>query len=254
MPESVKKSVFIKPGVRVKIVFFLVRRSMLATAAIAWVLASGLSLTASETVDAQETNFSQREGFTAWREQQRSQARVADPHERALLRKHRPRFMLPLNHPGPIDFYRDYMSSGQLQLGDGRVLEAPIDAATLNTHRRDPHATFVHSAPPASSSGIPAVIYARADPLPIAMEKQTQSMTVLTWHAVFRHSGLPAGVEGLRAMLAAVAGDLHDWHQLDHYTAVSLILDERQQPVALAMQQHNYIRHLFVGRAGRLAA
>jgi hypothetical protein len=31
---------------------------------------------------------------------------------------------------------------------------------------------------------------------------------------------LPAGVTGLRALLLAAGGDLDDWHQLDHYTAV----------------------------------
>ncbi|MFT5445885.1 MAG: hypothetical protein ACI9DC_001047 [Gammaproteobacteria bacterium] len=247
MPEDVKRSVFIKPEARVKIIFFLDRRWMLATTVMAWLLTSLLSLAASETVGAQESNFSQRAGFAAWRERQRSQARVADARERVLLNRYRPRFMLPPNHPGPIDFYADYMASGQLQLGDGRLLDAPIDAETLNTHRRDPYATFVHIAPAASSTDIPAVIYARTDRLPVSAQGQTQSMTVLTWHAVFRHSGLPAGVEGLRALLASAVGDLHDWHQLDHYTAVSLILGAQRQPVALAMQQHNYMRTFLLG-------
>ena len=199
-----------------------------------------------------QTNFSQRDGFAQWREQQRSQARVADAREQALLARHRPRFMLPPQHPGLIDFYRDYMAGGELQLGDGRVIAAPIDAATLNVHQRDPLAAFVHASPAHPSS--PAVVYARADPLRIAVAGQQQTMTVLTWHAVFRTSGLPAGVRGLRALLAGVGGDLQDWHQLDHYTAASLLLDAQQRPLALAMQQHNYMRTFLLGESISLPA
>jgi len=71
--------------------------------------------------------------------------------------------------------------------------------------------------------------------------------TVLTYHLAFRVSGLPAGLSPVAAIPLRLVADLDDWHQLDHYTAAFVVLDARERPVALTLQQHNYLRTHLVG-------
>ena len=76
-----------------------------------------------------------------------------------------------------------------------------------------------------------------------------EEFTVAVYHVVFRVSGLPAALPALaRASLGLVA-DLDDWHQLDHYTAAFVVLDAGERPVALMLQQHNYLRTYLVGES-----
>ena len=68
---------------------------------------------------------------------------VPNESDRALLRRHAPRFHLPPGHEGPIDFYRDYIAHGYLVTGDGVRIDGPT-SEELNRHRDDPAAQFVH--------------------------------------------------------------------------------------------------------------
>jgi hypothetical protein len=197
-------------------------------------------------------NFSQYPGFQAWRERERAAARVPSPGERALLERHRPRFMLPEGHPGLIDFYRDYVAGSTLRTARGGPAPGPVDRAGLNRHADDPEAVLEHRAP-----RIPALrgtVYGRADPVRLRAAGRTRRLTVLSWHAVFRASGLPAGLSGPVGWVAGLVADPHDWHQLDHYTAASLVLDSRLRPVALMLQQHNYTRTYLLGESLELPA
>jgi hypothetical protein len=54
---------------------------------------------------------------------------------------------------------------------------------------------------------------------------------------------------GWQILLAGAFGDLDDWHQLDHYTAVTLVLDDTATPVALMLQQHNNQRTYLLGES-----
>ena len=60
-------------------------------------------------------------------------------------------------------------------------------------------------------------------------------------------SGLAAGFSGWRAGLLGLFADLDDWHQLDHYTAATVVLAESGRPVALMLQQHNYHHTYLLG-------
>ena len=62
-------------------------------------------------------------------------------------------------------------------------------------------------------------------------------------------SGLPAALPGMAAVSLGLVGDLDDWHQLDHYTATFVVLDAEERPVALTLQQHNYLRTHLVGES-----
>ena len=66
---------------------------------------------------------------------------------------------------------------------------------------------------------------------------------------MFRVSGLPAALPGLAAASLGLVADLDDWHQLDHYTAAFVVLDGEERPVALTLQQHNYLRTYLVGES-----
>ena len=190
-------------------------------------------------------NFSQDPGFAAWYAAHPPGEALPTPAEQALLERYRPRVFLPEGHPGPIDFYRDYVGQGVLQDAEGELIAAEVSPETLNAHRHDPGVVFTHR--PASAPPRP-VIYGRIDqgelelpgcaaPLPV---------TFLTWHLVFARSGLPAGLPAWQAAPLGLLGDLDDWHQLDHYTALTLALAPDQAgtlvPFAVTFQHHNYLR------------
>lgn len=193
------------------------------------------------------SNFSQEPGFAEYFAKHPPASTAAGPAEQALLRRYRPRFLLPPGHPGMIDFYLDYVPEGHLTDGAGRRVTGPLDRLALNAHKRDPEAIFVHE--PSGRAGTPAV-YGRVDQEDVAFETEAgrvlEPFTFLTYHAVFRHSGLPAGMLGWQEWLIRLVASPEDWHQLDHYTAAILALDRGGKPVALTLQQHNHMRtHLF---------
>lgn len=192
------------------------------------------------------TNFSQYPGFAAYYAAHPRRGETASAEERALLQRFRPRFMLPPGHAGIIDFYRDYIAQGALYDADGGIISSSVTPATLNEHKSEPSVVFVHQPDPARPAQ--ATVYARVDRERVAFgADDTRDLVFLTYHAVFRHSGLPASVSGWRAGLLDLIADLDDWHQLDHYTAATLVLDAAQTPLALMLQQHNYTRTYLIG-------
>ena len=199
-------------------------------------------------------NFSQEPGFAAWYAAHPPGEALPTPAEQALLERYRPRVFLPADHPGPLDFYRDYIAHGVLRDADGELIAAEVSPDILNAHKHDPGVVFTHQ-----PAGTPprAVIYGRIDrdelelpgcaaPLPV---------TFLTWHLVFARSGLPAALPAWQAVPLGLLADLDDWHQLDHYTALSLALAPDQAgtlvPFAVTFQHHNYLRsYLLSEQAG----
>ena len=106
-------------------------------------------------------NFSQYPRFEGWRSAERSAARLPDPGQRAALRRHRPRFLLPPGHPGLVDFYRDYVANATLVSGDGEPVAGAPGREDLNRLAEDPRAVLAHRPP--SGEPPPGVVYARAD-------------------------------------------------------------------------------------------
>ena len=99
---------------------------------------------------------------------------------------------------------------------------------------------------PADAQTAP-VMYGRVDREVFDLGGRDRRFTFLTWSAVFRVSGIAAGISAIKGFALGLAGDLHDWHQLDHYTAVTLALDESGKPVAAMFQQHNYLQTVLFG-------
>ena len=195
-----------------------------------------------------ETNFSQYPGFAQFFAAN-PPAGAAGESDRALLRRHAPRFHLPAGHEGPLDFYRDYIAHGYLVTGDGVRIDGPAPAE-LNRHRDDPAAEFVH----VPGGGIPRpVVYGSVERTDLWTSRwpgfESEEFVVATYHLVFRVSGLPAGLSGMAEASLGLLVDLNDWHQLDHYTAAFVVLDIAERPIALTLQQHNYLRTYLVGES-----
>ncbi len=202
-------------------------------------------------------NFSQHPGFRQWYSANPPAENEASVAERALLERYRPRLHLPASAEGPISFYDDYIAQGALYDHAERPIARLVTREILNSHKADPRVVFVHG-----PTGAPArpVAYARIDreTLQGGADGTPTPLTFLTYHFVFRTSGLPAGLAPWQRVLVGLIADPSDWHQLDHYTAVTIVLmpaDGRLEPVAAIMQQHNYLRTYLLGAAaapGRL--
>ena len=166
---------------------------------------------------------------------------------------------LPEGHEGPIDFYRDYIAQGELRDGGGALISAAVTPEVLNAWKSDPAVVFTHR-----PGGMPprARIYGRIERGELELPGCAAALTVtfLTYNLVFRHSGLPMGLPAWQAALLAPVADLDDWHQLDHYTALTLALAAEDAgdlaPFAATFQQHNYLRTYLLANEegpGRLA-
>ena len=199
-------------------------------------------------VAAADTNFSQYPGFAEFFAENPA-AGVPDPSDRALLRRHAPRFHLPAGHEGPVDFYRDYIAHGRLVTGEGVRIDGPTPAE-LNRHRDDPAAQFVHVPGPEAPRPVVYAGVERTDlGAPLHLAPGAEEFTVAVYHLVFRVSGLPAALSGIAQASLGLVADLEDWHQLDHYTAAFVVLDADERPIALTLQQHNYLRTYLVGES-----
>ena len=208
-------------------------------------LAAAFLLTSlSACVRADDTNFSKRAGFAAYFAANPPSAKIPDAADQALLRRYRPRLHMGPDLEPPIRFYEDYIAQGRLIGRGGDVLSANVSAEQLNRHREDPYVVFEHIA---SQAPTRPEMLGRIDRETFYLGGRSRSFTFLTWNATFRTSGIAVGIAAWKGFIMGIAGDLIDWHQLDHYTAVTLALDERQRPVAVMFQQHNYRRTYIVG-------
>lgn len=206
--------------------------------------AASLLATLAACARADDTNFSQRPGFAAYFAANPPAASIPNAPDQALLQRYRPRLYMAPGLEPPIRFYEDYITQGRLVARDGKVLSDAVSAKILNQHREDPYVVFEHipADRPTSSE-----MLGRVDRESFELGGMRRSFTFLTWNATFRTSGIAEGISGWKGFVLGTAGDLIDWHQLDHYTAVTLALDEDQRPVAVMFQQHNYRRTYIIG-------
>jgi len=188
-----------------------------------------------------QENFSQRAGFAEFFSAHPRSETIPGAEDQRLLRRYRPVLWVDSSAEGPIDFYADYIASGELRGPDDQVISRQVSQSLLNEHRNSPNVVFVHTPGPAKPK---PVAYGRTDR---AVIEGVGPITALTWHFVFRYSGLPDGISSLQRTVLDLIGDTQDWHQLDHYTAATLVLNENQRPFALLLQQHNYQRTYLFG-------
>lgn len=201
--------------------------------------AAFLMTSLSACVRANDTNFSQRPGFDAYFAANPPSTSAPDAADRTLLERYKPRLYIAEGIEPPIRFYEDYIAQGTLSDRDGKMLSSQVTKTLLNRHRDDPYVVFRHIPEPRATA---SDMYGRIDRETFDLGGRTRHFTYLTWTAVYRVSGIAAGISGWKGLVLGAAGNLTDWHQLDHYTAITLALDEAQRPVAVMFQQHNYRR------------
>ncbi len=185
--------------------------------------------------------FSQYPGFDAWFAAHPPDPEPATRAERDLLRRYRPALYVPEGASGPLSFYDDYIGHGELRAPQGRW--NAVDRSRLNAHAHEVDAVFTHEAP------------ADPDAEPVALGRVRDGwlepigrLTFVQWHFVFRYSGLPADLSFWQALAAHALADPKDWHQLDHYTAATLVLGPGEEPLGVILQQHNALRSYWFGR------
>ncbi len=192
-------------------------------------------------------SFSQHPGFDGYFRANPPATELPSAQDQDLLRRHRPHIFASANSAPPIDFYADYIAHGELRRGNGTLIGASVTPQLLNAHKTDPGVVFTHIPPPQETATTHPVVYGRIDRATFDLGSGPEPLTLLTYNLVFRHSGLPAGLPAWQAWPLSWIADLDDWHQLDHYTAATVVLDKARQPVALMLQQHNYHRTYLFG-------
>lgn len=198
--------------------------------------------------DSNDFTFSQYPGFTEYFETNPPSTQLPSAEDRALLAKFRPRVYLADGQEGPIRFYEDYIAQGRLLSRGGNVIATFVPPALLNERKEDPGIVFEHIPTDAPTEH---VVYGRIDrenvTFPLDAGIRTRRVTFLTYNLTFRTSGIGIGLSGWKSKALDLAGDLDDWHQLDHYTAITVAIDERQIPFAVTFQHHNYLRTHILG-------
>ncbi len=192
-------------------------------------------------------NFSQYPGFAEYFAANPPAATPPGAADQALLARFRPRFFKAPGEDGPVDFYADYVARGRF--ADGGA--GPVTRADLNARKDDPGAVFAHE-PRAGGRAPSPVAYGRVDRERLEADGAVAAELVfLTYNLVFATSGLPAGLPRWQERLVSLVADPRDWHQLDHYTAVTIVLEAAtERPVAAVFQQHNSKRTWLFGPGG----
>ena len=199
--------------------------------------------------EAASRNFSQYPGFAEWYAANPPSDALPSAGDQALLAKHRPRFFLRAGQTGFIDFYRSYIAHGALRSEAGTLISDAVTPELLNAHKDNPSVIFTHKPAAGGAADVSEAskVYGRIGRAELTWLGKAQALTFLTYNAVFAHSGLTSGLLGWQKIGLGLLGDLADWHQLDHYTSVTVILDGADRPFAIMLQQHNYLRTYLVG-------
>ncbi len=181
-------------------------------------------------------NFSSFPGFKRYFEANPPRATVPTEAQQALLKRFRPRIYLAEGQQAPVDFYADYIASGELYVG-GKSLGQEIGQSQLNEAIERGDAEFVYKgALPLKGS---ATVYGRFDIDILEFQGESWPLEFLSYNLVFPSSGLLAKLPLMGKLGLGMISNLSDWHQLDHYVGLTVVLYQ-QQPIAFYLQQHNY--------------
>ena len=181
-------------------------------------------------------SFATRPGFSLYFKQYPPATTIPSERQRALLETYRPRIFKAVGQQGPVDFYHQYIANGVLK-ANGKTINTPLEQATLNRYKNNPHAFFSYHGE--ATPGGEAVVYARFDNDTLIHNGTAYPFAFLTYNLTFPTSGILDGLGIFNSAVLRIAGDLTDWHQLDHYVGLSIAL-YKDQPIAVMLQQHNY--------------
>lgn len=215
--------------------------------------------------------FADRPGFSEYYRDQCAGARVpvAD-HDRELLYHYRPRFVLPPGGSYPVDFYRDYIPYTRLKAWPERhVITDKVTRKILLDYRSSRSAYLDFDLERYKSDGLDRrsgtdpsvplktrkpVIYGRVYRETVSFPDgkgglEDRMLIFLKYNLIFPTSGLPADLSLTSDALVLLSGlDRMDWHELDNFVAVHVVLDVREEPMAVILAQHNHHRTYLLGR------
>jgi hypothetical protein len=190
---------------------------------------------------------------------------------RELLERFSPRFILPPENHYPVDFYREYLPFTVLRHHpDNNVVSGMVTFEMLKKyqHNKQFYLDFQlnrfrmagldqRAAEGEQSLGIEkreTVVYGRIYREQVSFPCSPggncpRNLTFLKYNIVFPISGLPARLPaGYERFLRIIGLDPDDWHELDNFVAVHIVLDERDNPVAVLLNQHEYSKTYVIGK------
>jgi len=178
--------------------------------------------------------------------------------EKDLLAKFKPEIYIAPGGQVPINFYQDYLPYCQVKSTNNREPLAAIDRAGLKRIERQygsyldfqgdyKQYTYAHKEN-LHPSLYGCVFYETLMP-PKGSQATPIPIVILKYSSVFVASGLPTRLGLVRGLLAGLAGDPNNWHELDIHGAIHIILERKTlKPIAVLLAQHNHFRSFVVGK------
>lgn len=182
-----------------------------------------------------ESSFTQMPGFSEYFAKNKPSQALPTKTDQALLTQFRPRVFLAKGQTPFIDFYKDYIAHGALYI-DNKLVSKTVTQDLLNKHKNNLKAEFRYVA---HSYKTTPVVYARIHRDKLEHENQTLALTFLSYNIVFANSGMIKGLPAWQRLGVGIVASNTDWHQLDHYVGLTLVLSG-DKPIAVMLQQHNY--------------
>ena len=191
--------------------------------------------------------------------------------DQKLLERYRPRLILSPGGRYPVDFYRDYLPYTVLRRYSDKEIEAEMVTPELlktvqgdsryyldfqfdhyqkdGRDRRLTETAGGNKLSETASAMYGRVYRERVDFLVRSGENLSRDLIFLKYNIAFAISGLaaklPRGYEGFLRMAGL---DLEDWHELDNFVAIHVVLDEKQEPLAVILAQHNHHRTYLIDK------
>ncbi len=222
--------------------------------------------------------FADYPGFKEYYSDRCSESKPPSPiaeDDKDLLRKYRPRLILPPGGHYPVNFYRDYLPYTVMRRYPEKTIVAEkVTPDTLKANQdntwvyldlqldrfrasgldRRLHLNEQHDSGQERKPAVYGRVYRETVTFPQGEGKLvSRDLTFLKYSTVFATSGLSAKLpKGFEALLRIIGLDLEDWHELDNFGAIYVVLDERNIPIAVILAQHNHHRTYLVGNDIRL--
>ncbi len=191
--------------------------------------------------------------------------------EKDLVTKFSPVLILPPGSHGPIDFYRDYMPYAVLRrFSDNKIVREKVTPEILKEfqHNKKFYLDFQYDnflkakfdkglskkVKDATNNTKNPVVYGRIYRERVSFpckkdENCFRDLTFLKYNIVYPLSGLPAKLPlGYESLLKLIGLNPDDWHELDNFIAIHIVLDEEKNPIAVLLAQHEYHRTYLIGK------
>lgn len=176
--------------------------------------------------------------------------------EKLLLRRYQPRFILPPGGEAPLDFYRDYLPCTVMRAWpEQSPVSDNVTRELLQEHLRSRTAyldfdSTCFAERPAAEPVVYGRVYREVVTFPLAGGgTEERDLTFLKYNILFSRSGLASALPLLHRLMLAFPGlDAEDWHELDNFAAVHVVLDEREKLFAILLAQHNHHRTYLLGK------